>query len=206
MAKPDRRAVVEGWSLKTDDERLTLIRNQVFAGLTDPLVIKTARLNVAHCDSRDEKCEINSIYYAVKDGPIKIPTDEGIIKVPGLRFVDDVIDRDSYPTAGRLLEWMIDGANGEDCDGFTILIATLLGAIGYQTGAVIVSRDPAKKDFTHIFPVVAIPKSNPSDWLPLDATMKFMKPGWLPPRSWGITAMKIYAFKPGQMKGRMLNI
>ncbi len=195
---------ITGWEVKSDDERLTLIRNLVFESIKDPIVIWTARAIVSECASRDEKCEIEKIYYAVKEGPMPIPIDGGkeIVYVDGLRFVEDVLALDTYPTAGKILRWMAQGANGEDCDGHTILVASLLMAIGYLTGAGIVSQDGS--NYVHIFPLVGIPKTNPQEWLPLDTTVAEAYPGWFPKRGskYKVKAMKVYAFVDGKMKGR----
>jgi len=190
--------------IRTDGERIAFIRDMVFESLEDDLVTWVARRMTAGCSSRDERCEINAVYSAVKTGPIPIPTDGGAKYVPalrfvemgaghtGLRFVDDPRGTDAFPTAGRILRWVAEGANGEDCDGHTILICSLLHILGFQTGAVIVNLDG--KEFTHVFPVVGLPKRDPTEWLPVDTTVKEARPGWMPGASYGVKAMRVYAF------------
>ena len=191
-------------NILTDDERLAYIREKVFESLTDDLVLWVARHIVSSCPSRDEDCEINAIYGAVKNGPIPLPTEKGTRYLPalryvekqagknGLRFVEDMRDIDNYPTAGRILRWIAEGANGEDCDGHVILICSLLHAIGYQTGAIIASMDG--KDFTHIFPVVGVPRRDPKNWIALDTTVPEARPGWMPGAGYGVKKMRVYAF------------
>lgn len=195
---------VAGWKIHGDDDRLELIRAQVFESVKDPLVIWVARAITAQC-GRDEDCEFESIYTAVKQGPIPLPQDNGkVIEAPGLRFMQDPRFNDTYPTAGKILRWSSQGANGEDCDGHTILVCSLLNALGWLTGAVIASKDG--KDFVHVFPVVAHPKDEPGEWVPLDTTVPEASPGWWPPKTL-VKRMRVYGFLPDKRaKGRELVI
>lgn len=189
--------------VRSDDERVTLIRNQVFESLKDPLILWTARAIVAPCASRSEECELRAIYKAVKEGPIPVRTEDGkLIKLPGLRFVDDPLGVDTYPTAHKILEWLAQGANGEDCDGHAILLCSILLVLGYQPGLIIASRDG--KNYIHVFAVAGLPKNAPRKWVPLDTTVKEAGVGWWPPSSYGIKAMRVYALQEGKVKGRKL--
>ena len=189
--------------MKTDEERITLIRNAVVESLDNPLTTFVARHMVARCPSRDEDCEVKTIYKRVKNGPIPLPLDDGsVIETPGVRFVEDPIFRDHYPAADVILRWHGQGAEGEDCDGHTILVDALLAALGYQTGSVIVSIDG--KEYTHIFPVVGLPRSSPTHWLPLDTTVPEASPGWKPPARFGVKSMKVFANIFGKVHGRTL--
>ena len=209
MMKVGTDTIVSGWKIDSDDEQVSLIRDMVFESIKDPLVIWVARKIVADCPSRDWECELNAIYYTVKEGEIPIPVDGGkqVVYVPSLRFVDDVKNIDTYPTAGKIIRWMAQGANGEDCDGHTILVASLLMAIGFLTGCAIVSKDGVT--YSHIFPLAGVPKNNPQGWMALDTTVKEAFPGWLPPRGsmskYNVRKMKIYAFTDEKvLKGRRL--
>ena len=65
-----------------------------------------------------------------------------------------------------------------NCDDMTIAFATLLGSIGYTVvGRVIATRDDPK-NWAHIFPLVGVPKNDPKKWVPLDATVPGVYPGW----------------------------
>jgi len=198
-----------GYLTRNDDERIHLIRNLIFESIKDPLVLWVARSISSNCPSRDEWCELSAIYNAVKNGPIPIPIyDENkrrvtrVIKSPGLRFVEDTHLIDNYPSAGKILEWLAQGVNGEDCDGHVILIASLAMALGYQTGVVIASKDG--RIYVHIFPVIGVPKLSPEEWIPMDTTVPQATVGWWPPPSYGIRKMKLYAIKPGKIQGRRI--
>lgn len=202
MPLANTRTLIKGYRVKSDEERIELIRNAVFESLSDPLTIWVARAMVARCPSRDEICEINAVHRSIKKGPIPFPTDdEGIIELPGLRYVEDVLYRDTYPTARTILEWQSEGAEGEDCDGHTILVASELMAIGYHCAAIIASK--TGRDYVHIFPAVGIPRGAPTDWLPLETTVPEARPGWWPPPHFGVRKMKVFALKPGPVKGRV---
>ena len=198
-----------GYLTRNDDERIQLIRNLIFESIRDPLVLWVARSIVSQCPSRDEGCEIEAIYNAVKHGPLPIPiSDESkkkvvkVVQAKGLRFTEDTQLIDNYPSAGLTLEWMAQGANAEDCDGHSILVNSLLMALGYQIGLVIVSKDG--KYYVHIFPVVGVPRLYPSEWIPMDTTVPQANVGWWPPPSYGIKKMKLYAVKPGKIQGRRI--
>jgi hypothetical protein len=195
---------VAGYSIQSDDDRVELIREQIFESIKDPLVIWVARHLTAGCAGRDESCELEAIYNAVKHGPIPLPDGDsgGIIETPGLRFVNDPRFTDTYPTAGKILRWQSQGAIGEDCDGHVILVDSLLNALGWLTGGVIASTDG--QEFVHVYPVAAYPKDDPIEWVPLDTTVDEASVGWWPPKSL-VKRNRIYGFLPDrQAYGREL--
>ncbi len=194
---------VEGWSITNDDDRIALIRRQVYASLQPsdyPSVLFTARSIAAQCPGRDDACELEAVFGAVKYGPIPVRLDDGkIISAPGLRFVTEPRTVDSYPSAKKMLDWLAEGANGEDCDGHVILISSLLMALGWLPGCVIASKDG--KEFVHIFAVVGWPKENPVNWVALDTTVD-QGVNWWPPRSL-VRRMRVYGLMPsGPIVGR----
>jgi hypothetical protein len=195
---------VAGWSIDGDDDRVELIRRQVFESITDPLVLWVARHITAKCDGRDDYCELEAVYSAVKSGPIPLPDGDtgNVIETPGLRFVNDPRFTDTYPTAGKILRWHSQGAIGEDCDGHVILNNSLLNALGWLTGAVIASKNG--HEFIHIFSVAGYPKDEPTEWIPLDTTVKEASVGWWPPKNL-VQRMRVYGYLPEyQAVGREL--
>jgi hypothetical protein len=198
---------VAGYRIQSDDDRVELIRQQVFESVPDPLVLWVARHLTAECDGRDESCELEAIYDAVspyRDGTIPLPDGDtgGVIETPGLRFVNDPRFTDTYPTAGKILRWHSQGAIGEDCDGHTILVDSLANSLGWLTGAAIASTDGT--EFVHVYPVVAYPKDDPAEWVPMDTTLKEASVGWWPPQEM-VKRNRIYGFLPDrQAYGREL--
>lgn len=205
MGTVSTRTQVSGWKIAGDADRVELIREQVFESVKDPLVLWVARHITARCGA-DEGAELEAVYSAVKYGPIPLPDgDNGeVIETPGLRFVNDPRYTDTYPTAGKILRWHSQGAVGEDCDGHVILVNSLLNDLGWQTGAVIASKDG--QQFVHVFPVVGFPKDEPAEWVPMDTTVEQAHVGWWPPKSL-VRRMRVYGFLPDmQAQGRELVI
>lgn len=109
------------------------------------------RVEPSLCAARDERCELTMLWN---------------FWVRNVRYLQDQIGEDTYPTLEATLE-----AGGEDCDGFTIGLAALAGAIGYHSIARVISVDGRSWD--HIYPVIRMRNGR---LLPLDATER----GWLP--------------------------
>ena len=194
------QTAIAGYSVDSDDDRIELIRQQIFESVKDPIVLWVARKVTADC-GRDDNCELNAIYHAVKDGPIPLPGPDGqTIETPALRFLQDPRFTDAYPSAGKILRWHAQGAIGEDCDGHTILVCSLLDALGWLVGAVIASKDGV--EFVHVFPVVGWPKDEPTEWVPMDTTVEEASVGWWPPKSL-VKRMRVYGLLPNQgVQGR----
>jgi hypothetical protein len=114
--------------------------------------------HLATCPPRVDLCEIESVWNFV---------------VQNVRYVYDTTNVDVFVTAEETLD-----AGGGDCDDFTILFAALLMSIGFQVRARVISTPEAPNEWVHIYPLVGIPKDNPTDWMPLDATVTGSKPGW----------------------------
>jgi len=66
-----------------------------------------------------------------------------------------------------------------DCDDATVAVASLLGSIGFATGARVISPDNSN---WHIYAVCMYdPMYKPSRYIVLDTTQKDSYPGWEPP-------------------------
>ena len=81
----------------------------------------------------------------------------------GLRYTSETVRLDTYSTLARSLESGIG-----DCDDGSIMVATLLKSLGFQTGLKVVSVDG--KTWGHVYAVVALPKRKPMQWIALDTT------------------------------------
>lgn len=64
-----------------------------------------------------------------------------------------------------------------NCDDATILFSSLLESIGFHTRCRVISTPDEPENWVHIYPLVGVPKDDPSDWLPLDCTVSGYKPG-----------------------------
>jgi hypothetical protein len=110
------------------------------------------------CKAEDDECEVQLIWEFVKKN---------------CRYVFDPTDADFFATARATLE-----AGGGDCDDFVILFGALLTSIGFQCVARVISTKEAPSQWSHTYPLVGLPKDNPTGWVPLDATVPESEPGW----------------------------
>jgi hypothetical protein len=110
------------------------------------------------CRSRDEQCEIEKVWDFL---------------VLNVRYVYDTLDRDVYATLKESLD-----AGGGDCDDGAIAFATLLGHLGFHVQARVISERANPEEPVHVYPLVGLPKDDPTAWVPLDMTVPGALPGW----------------------------
>lgn len=89
------------------------------------------------------------------------------------RYVYDPTDTDTFTTVEHTLD-----AGGLDCDDATILFAALLKSIGFHMGARVIATSKDPDTWVHIYPLVGLPKDDPSKWVALDMTVLGATPGW----------------------------
>ena len=152
-------------------------------GVSDPktahAVIRAARAITAECEGKDELCEVEAIYEAVKHGTSRV---RGLEK--GLRYVSDPRTFDYFAGPAATLKECEAGACAGDCDDATILVAALLLALGFKAGVRAWGPREGVKRFDHVYPVVALPKHGP--WEKgytghgMDTTIVDGYPGWEP--------------------------
>jgi len=147
--------------------------------MTHPAVVKAARQITADCESRNDMCELEAIYDAVKTGTDAVP---GLRR--GVRYVSDPRDTDFFTAPATLLELCAEGACQEDCDGHAALIAALCGALGFAVG--LRAYGESKDNYEHVYAVVGLPKHflvTPSQIVGMDTTVKSAYVGWEPPEA-----------------------
>ena len=160
---------------------LKKIGDLIAKGSVDPSVVRAARAIVRDCDARDDRCEVEAVFEAVKNGTDAVP---GLAR--GLRYVSDPRVMDYFASAPAILREAAAGAAAGDCDEHTILVAALLGALGYKVGARAWGPNPKQNEFAHVYPIVALPKRGP--WPKgyaghgLDTTVPKSHVGWQPPK------------------------
>jgi hypothetical protein len=159
---------------------LTIIGELIAKGAIDPKVVKAARQITSDCSARDDLCELEAIFRAVKEGDPRIP---GLEK--GLRYVSDPRSVDWYQGAKKILEECEDGACAGDCDEHNILVGALAASIGFKVGARAYGK-AGSRNYTHVYCVAAVPKNGP--WPKsygghgLDTTVASASVGWEPPK------------------------
>jgi hypothetical protein len=105
-----------------------LLRQLIEDGLRDELVRRKAVeiVNRAGVQGHDELGEIRAICKWVQNN---------------LRYTKDPYDVEYFHSARRLIKDVDSGRSAADCDDFVILGASLLGSLGYPTGALIVDSN-----------------------------------------------------------------
>lgn len=99
------------------------IANLVEKSSVHPLVRETALTLVGSCEDRDDMCEIEAVFGAVKYGDSSVPALKN-----GLKYVADPRWADHFTAPSRLLEQLRRGVNGGDC----LPSETILLGAGYK--------------------------------------------------------------------------
>ncbi len=146
----------------------------------NPLVRDSALLITNDCAQRDDECEIEAIFNAIKHGTDRVKGMEN-----GFKYVSDPRWADFFTSPSRILKQLANGINGGDCDDFSSLFCGLLGSLGFLTGLRAWGRKPS--EFTHVYAVVAVPKIGPTHLLGLDGTVDESEVGWEPPNGHVLT-------------------
>lgn len=149
-----------------------------------PEVHRAARLLTMGCDARNDVCEIESIFNAVKEGDPRV---KGLER--GVRYVNDPLVRDYFLAPHKLLEACEAGACAEDCDSQAALLAGLLASIGFEVGLRAWGK-PNERYYQHVYCVVVTPKSGKGKrrTVSLDSTVPTAYVGWAPPKGRVLTA------------------
>lgn len=166
-----------------DDQRdaLRQLAELTQRSVLHPLVRDTAIRLTADCDPRDDTCELEAIFNAVKHGdPRSIPLKNG------LRYVADPRWADHFTAPSRILQQCVRGACAEDCDGAAGLIAALAASVGFRVGLRV--WGPSADDFVHVYAVAGVPKRDPTEVLGMDSTVPDSYLGWEPGNGHILTA------------------
>jgi len=167
---------------KDQQASLKLLAELAQRGTVNPLVRNTAVKIVGECASRDDVCELQAIFDAVKHGNAAVEPLKN-----GFKYVADPRYADYFEAPADALENCLRGACGSDCDGHTALVIALAGSLGWKCGARAWGR--SADGFSHVYPVVAFPKRPPfQKILGLDTTVPDSKVGWEPPKAHVLTA------------------
>lgn len=170
-----------GNSATAQAKALNKIAELIAKGASEPAIVRAARAITRSCDARDDQCELEAIYEAVKHGTDAVP---GLER--GLRYVADPRTMDYYVGAVASLRECAAGACAGDCDEHTILVGSLCAAIGFKVGARAWGPDPKKKAFEHVYCVVAGPRKRgpwgPNGVIGMDTSTPEAGVNWQPPK------------------------
>jgi hypothetical protein len=138
------------------DAALRTLADLIRSGQENPRVVALARKIANDCESRDDLCELQAIYDAVRDGN---PLVQELAQ--GLKYRSDPKSIDFFTSAPRLLSMCGAGACGADCDEHTVLVGSLAGALGFQVGARAYGREKEQSaPYVHVYAVALIPKNS----------------------------------------------
>lgn len=140
-------------SVENQSASLQALAELVQGGIEHPYVRATALKIVRDCSSRDDECELNALFNAVRDGDEAV---EALKK--GFPYRADPKTIDWFSSADRILKMCEHGACGGDCDEHAVLLASLAGTLGFTTGLRAFGPDPKKDRFTHVYAVALTPK------------------------------------------------
>ena len=159
-------------------DALEKIAELIRKGSVDGEVLQAAKKITRDCSARDDLCELEAIFQAVKYGDSRISW----LK-KGLRYIADPYPFDTFHSATAMIESCRSGACSGDCDDATILVGSLVASIGFMVGAR--AWGPGRSgDYAHVYPVAAVPKNGPwpKDYFGhgLDVTVPQSEVGWEP--------------------------
>ena len=114
---------------------------------------------------KDYDAEIRALFTAVRDASSDL----------ALRYTRDHVEVDQYHSANKLLQ-----LKGGDCDDGTILLGSMLRAVGYPVRLRVI-QDNQSSTWSHIYLLVGTPPMNPNKWVALDWSVPGKPPGWEAP-------------------------
>lgn len=171
-------------SVATQEASLLKLAELAKRSAVHPHIRKAAKAITSSCDARDDVCELEAIYRAVKEGDDRVP---GLSR--GMRYVSDPARIDYFTSPLRTLEDCKDGACGGDCDDHASLICALASSIGFRVGLRAYGKRGANKEYTHVYAVVALPKFGKVQRIfGMDTTVPSAEAGWEPPKGHALTA------------------
>lgn len=148
-------------------ERLAIIQDLVAKGVSGedlPVMRKLALEVTAGCEARDDKCEARAIYDWVRRH-VRYTGDIAPHKINGRHGSVESVDL--FQTAKQTVEFQ-----GGDCDDHTTLVATLAILNGIPAKLRVTSPYKFGEDnYTHIYPVLGLPKNDPTRWVAADTTL-----------------------------------
>lgn len=150
------------------------VREQILRGIENPYIRNLAVeiVKTAGVPSHDVEGEVAAVFNWVRGN---------------VRYTKDPTRVELLPSAENVAK-----IGAEDCDGFTILIASLLGALGRETRLRVVGELPGNP--THIFPEIHLK----GGWKALDATPKNLRGGQVPK----FAADRVYRLEGFRMLGQ----
>jgi transglutaminase-like putative cysteine protease len=145
-------------------ERMDILQDLTAKSIRDPRMRKIALQITRHCPARDGACEARAIYNWIKSN-VRYTGDVGPHALHAGGPVEGV---DLFQSAYRTVEF-----GGGDCDDHSILACTVAALNGLTCKYRVTSpnRRGGDDDFTHIYPMIGVPKENPRKFVAIDTTL-----------------------------------
>jgi hypothetical protein len=143
-------------SISSQSDALAKIAGLIRKGSVDPRIVQAARAITRDCAARDDLCELEALYEAVKHGDRRVAWLRR-----GMRYVADPHSFDTFSTVNAIIRDCSDGSCAADCDDHTVLMGSLAAAVGFKVGAR--AWGPGRGDYQHVYAVALLPKSGPWD-------------------------------------------
>jgi hypothetical protein len=184
MPSPSFRLV----DVSTQRDSLLEIEKLIRKGSINKDILLASKRLTRDCAARDDMCELESIFNAVKYGDSRVPWLKR-----GIRYVADPHSYDTFHAVDSIIEFAKNGSGAFDCDDVTILIGSLAASLGFQVGARAWGHGSNQNgDYQHIYAIACIPKNGPwpVDYYGhgLDTTAEQSYVGWEPPGGHIMTA------------------
>ena len=168
------------FSVATQLDVLEQMRVLALRSTVHPLIHTAARQITQDCANRDDECELEAVYEAVKHGTPHVPELRR-----GVRYVADPHWADHFTAPYRLLMQCARGACAGDCDDHAMLVAALLGSIGHPVG--FRAWGPKRGEYVHVYAIARTPKKTGEEIVGLDTTVEEAFVGWEPSRGYTAT-------------------
>lgn len=169
------------FGVATQREALEQLAELAQRSTVHPLVRDTAIRLTSECQARDDECELQAIFEAVKHGDSRVAALKN-----GVRYVADPRWADHFTAPYRLLKQCATGACAGDCDDHAALITALAGSLGFKVGLRV--WGPKADNYVHVYAVAGLPKRDPQHVVGLDTTVDSSTVGWEPPDGSVLTA------------------
>jgi transglutaminase-like putative cysteine protease len=178
---PEPKMSLRVFDVQDQKEALRQLAELAQQSSVHPRVREAAIAIAQTCEARDDGCELEAIFQAVKHGTPAVPGLQN-----GIRYVADPRWADHFTAPYRLLEQAARGIASGDCDDHASLIAALAAAVGFQVGLRV--WGPDSSEYVHVYAVAGLSKRDPKEAVGMDSTVDESYVGWEPPGGAILTA------------------
>lgn len=181
---------MRSFNVRTLDDRIAYLRKLADQGKRDPEVYAFVRRAIGKkCGGRwcikekDNLGEARALFGAIRSAKPPRMSRADIMHARNIykkmrrdvRYTSDISGVDTYQKPSHTL-----ALGSADCDDFSSLTCSALGAIGIPCRYKVIQTKGAK-DWNHIYAQAGFPRANPRSWVTMDSSVD-MPFGWEAPR------------------------